>query len=81
MWTPCSINLESLLKLEDFLSLCSPSHISALERSQMFGGCELTAPLKCFFHAQLKMETQKGFLFLDYRCKMIQNMQCGKGAR
>lgn len=43
-----------------FLSLCSSSHISVLERSQMFGGCEPTTPLIFFFCARLKMETQKG---------------------
>ena len=84
IWTllPCILvwHLAPQYFIKVFLSLCSHSHIGPLEKPKCFED----ASRSCLwsFCVRLKMETrQMGFLFLDYTCKVIQNIQWGKGAR
>lgn len=62
-----------------FKPVQSPSHQPAWE-TQMFGGCELKLPL-IFLCAAKNGKASDGFLFLDYTCKVIQNIGWGEGAR
>lgn len=48
--------------------------------TRVFWGCELKLPL-IFLCAAKNGNASDGYLFLDYTCKMIQNIQWGKGAR